>query len=133
MQRINVALAIIVRDDRLLICRRRLHDTLGGYFEFPGGKCKEDESLEACLERELMEELGIVALPIEKLAIIEHDYPHRKVRLHPFLCRHVHGEPQPLECAQVLWIDPADLPNYRFPPANQALLDELIRRLNPPG
>jgi mutator protein MutT len=130
MQRINAAIAIVVRDDRLLICQRRHDDTFGGSFEFPGGKCEEGETLEACLARELMEELRIVATPIQKLAVVEHDYPHAKLRLHPFLCEHVHGEPQPIECARAMWIDPATLPSFTFPPANESLLQEVMARLS---
>jgi 8-oxo-dGTP diphosphatase/A/G-specific adenine glycosylase len=133
MNRIDVAIAAVFRQGRLLICRRRDEDPLGGYWELPGGKVEPSESPEACLARELKEELGVAAEVVMKLSVIEHDYPTVHVRLHPFLCTHTHGEPQPLAAQELIWIDPTALRNYRFPPANDALIDELIdacRRLN---
>ncbi len=56
---IEVAAAVI-RDDsgRYLITRRREGTHLAGLWEFPGGKREPGESLEACLRRELREELS---------------------------------------------------------------------------
>jgi 8-oxo-dGTP diphosphatase/A/G-specific adenine glycosylase len=131
MKRIDAAIAIIVRpaDRRVLICQRKDDDSFGGYWEFPGGKQECDETLEQCLARELREELNISATPTEPLPPIEHDYPRAKVRLHPFLCTHESGEPQLIECQQALWIEPTSLRDYRFPPANEELIEQVIRRL----
>ena len=51
--RVQVALAVIERRGRYLICRRRADDHFGGYWEFPGGKKDAEESWEACVRREL--------------------------------------------------------------------------------
>ena len=57
---IDVVAGVIRRDDgRLLITQRLADDTLGGYWEFPGGKVDPGEELKAALHRELMEELGV--------------------------------------------------------------------------
>ena len=56
-----VAAAIIERDGRLLMARRLQGTHLEGLWEFPGGKIDPGESLEACLVRELAEELGVAA------------------------------------------------------------------------
>jgi mutator protein MutT len=130
MHRIDAAIAIVLRDDKLLVCQRRLNNTFGGCWEFPGGKCEEGESLHQCLMRELREELDIVARPIQALSIIEHDYAHASIRLHPFICQHVSGEPTPIECEQARWIEPTTLSQYTFPPANEGLLDEVISYLS---
>jgi mutator protein MutT len=128
--RVDAAIAIVVRDDNLiLVSRRRADDTLGGYWEFPGGKCEDGETLEACVVRELREELDLAATPFRKLDPIEHDYPHMLLRLHPFLCRYESGEMKFLECETACWIRPADLRNYRFPPANDQLIDDVIALL----
>src|SRR5688500_11500245 len=86
--RIDAAIALVTAGDKLLICQRKNGDTLGGYWEFPGGKCENGETLKQCLARELREELAIVARPIARLTPIEHDYPHALLRLHPFVCQH---------------------------------------------
>ena len=128
-QQIDAPIAIVVRDRLVLICQRKDDDALGGYWEFPGGKCELGETLEQCLARELREEIDITATPAQRLATIEHDYPDALVRLHPFVCRHVEGEPKLIECQDARWIEPAALRDYQFPPANETLLDEVIELL----
>ena len=127
MRRITVAIGVVGRGGRILICRRKKENTFGGYWEFPGGKCEEGESLEDCLKRELMEEVGIEVAVKRALTPIVHDYAHGQVTLHSFLCGHVEGEPRALECEQTKWILPEELGNYRFPPANEPLLEEILR------
>ena len=126
MERVDAAIAIVFRGDRLLVCQRKDDDHLGGYWEFPGGKCEPGETLEQCLARELREELAITARPVARLSTIEHDYPHVQVRLHPFVCSHEHGEVAHIECQASRWIDPPALRDYRFPPANESLIEETI-------
>ena len=64
MKQIDAPIAIITRGNRILVCQRHDHDTFGGYWEFPGGKREDGETLEQCLARELMEELAIAARPV---------------------------------------------------------------------
>ena len=56
---IDVAAALVFRDGKLLITQRHPDAHLGGLWEFPGGKREPNETFEACLIRELREELGI--------------------------------------------------------------------------
>ncbi|MEA2708108.1 MAG: A/G-specific adenine glycosylase [Phycisphaerales bacterium] len=129
MNRIDAAIAIVCRDRKVLVCQRKDDDTFGGYWEFPGGKQEAGETLEQCLARELREELAITARPIARLATVEHEYPGVRIRLHPFVCAHLAGEVEHLECQASRWIDPPMLRDYRFPPANEALIEEAIAYL----
>ncbi len=129
MKRIDAAIAVIRRGGRVLICQRKENDTFGGYWEFPGGKAEHGETLEECLVRELREEIDVIAPPIEKLTPIQHDYPHVRLTLHPFLCDHISGEPKLIECQRAQWVLPGELTGYRFPPANESLLAEIVARL----
>jgi mutator protein MutT len=133
MDFIDAAIAIVVRDGKVLVCQRKDDDVLGGYWEFPGGKCEQGETLEQCLIRELREELCIAARATTALKFIEHSYQHGKVRLHPFICQHETGEPQLIECQAARWIEPRMLVDYRFPPANEPLIAEVIEYLSPPS
>ena len=54
------AAALVDADGRVLICQRPEGKALAGLWEFPGGKVEAGETPEACLIRELNEELGIV-------------------------------------------------------------------------
>ena len=87
MKRIDVVIAVVVRDGKVLVCQRRDDDTFGGYWEFPGGKLEPHESHEQCLARELREELAIRIRPLDPLEPIEHDYPHARIRLHAMTFR----------------------------------------------
>lgn len=127
MKQIDAAIAVVTRDGTILICQRRQTDALGGYWEFPGGKREPGESLHDCLARELMEELAISATPVADLTPIEHAYPHARVRLFPFVCELDKAtEPRAIECQAMEWIDPPRVKDFQFPPANDALLDEVV-------
>jgi len=56
---IDVAAGLVFREGKVLITQRHAGAHLGGLWEFPGGKREPDEAFEACLQRELREELGI--------------------------------------------------------------------------
>jgi len=56
---LRVVAAVIIRDGRVLACRRNRERSAGGLWEFPGGKVELSESAEDALAREIREELGV--------------------------------------------------------------------------
>ena len=127
----EVALGIVVRKGQVLICQRADHAHLGGLWEFPGGKREAGESIEACLVRELEEELMIRVTPTSALQPIDHDYPDRTVRLFPYLCTPVGAaEPRPMASQRVEWVEPAELRRRAFPPANAELIETIVARVS---
>jgi len=126
MKHFDVAVAIVFRDSKVLITRRKTGGVLGGYWEFPGGKLEPGESLENCVRRELREELGIDVHPVISFTPAAHQYTEQHITLHPFLCTHESGEPQPIACEEIRWIHPFELRNYSFPKANQSLIEQVI-------
>ena len=48
-----------MRDEKVLLVRRREDDFLGGIYEFPGGKVEDGEGLADALIREVREETGL--------------------------------------------------------------------------
>jgi 8-oxo-dGTP diphosphatase len=127
---VDVAIGILVRDNRVLVCRRKQSGTFAGYWEFPGGKCEPNEPPAACVLRELSEEVGVTAEVLRLLAPIEHDYGHVHVRLFPFACALTHGEPAPLAADELLWADAEQLTQLKFPEANDELLEEVREMLS---
>lgn len=125
---VEVAIAIICDKGRYLITRRKSDVHLADLWEFPGGKRAEGESLEACLFREVAEELG-VQIEIERMFCrLEHDYGDRQVILQGYLCRLLAGNPKPLAAQELKWVLPSSLHSYPFPEANAPLLKELARK-----
>jgi mutator protein MutT len=61
------AVAVIVREGRLLMIRRSQHVIAPGLFCFPGGGIEQGETEEQAVIRELQEELGCTVTPRQRL------------------------------------------------------------------
>jgi mutator protein MutT len=122
---IEVSAALIFCAGKLLITQRHADAHLGGLWEFPGGKREPGETFETALVREIREELGVEISVGKLFEEIAHDYPEKSVHLKFFLCRLLAGEPRPLDCAAVKWIEKAGLRAHAFPAADARLLEKL--------
>ena len=120
-QSILVAAAVIERDGRYLITRRQPGVHLAGHWEFPGGKCEPDETLDACLRRELREELNVDVTVGDVLLTTTHDYPERRVELHFVRCG-LEGEPAPQLGQEMRWTPREELNALEFPAADAELI-----------
>ena len=130
---VEVAAAVISRRARFLVTRRDPAKHLGGLWEFPGGKREPGESIEACLARELAEELGLRVRVGERVAVVPWTYPDRCVLLHFFRCRIAGGRITPRESQPYRWVTPAELAALPMPPADAALVASLTERSGGPG
>jgi 8-oxo-dGTP diphosphatase len=126
MKTIVVTAAVIERGGRLLVTRRLQGTHLEGYWEFPGGKCDAGESLEACLVRELREELAVDAMVGSRILTTSHEYPERRVELHFFNCE-LAGDPVPQMHQEMQWVPRDALASLKLPPADDELVALLIR------
>ena len=121
------AIAVIKRRGRFLICRRHAGGFFGGYWEFPGGKREPGESWEACVRRELQEELGVAARVLKPFAGMRYRYTGGVVLFKVFRCAIARGVPRPLDAQALRWVTSKQLASYRFPPANRRLIARLCR------
>ncbi|HXJ77854.1 MAG TPA: 8-oxo-dGTP diphosphatase MutT [Candidatus Methylomirabilis sp.] len=126
MKAIEVVAAVIERDGKLLITRRREGTHLAGLWEFPGGKPERGEALEDALRREIREELDAEVRVGERIETIDWQYPDKQVSLVFFRCA-VEGEPRPLEGQEMAWVTAAELARYEFPAADARLIARLSR------
>ena len=121
-----IGVAVIWNDaGQILIDRRKPNGLLGGLWEFPGGKVELGETIPACIQREIQEELGIGIEVGDRLIIIDHTYSHFHVTLNVHHCKHLSGEPQAIECDEIRWVELADLDSYPFPKANLQIIEAL--------
>ena len=127
-----VAAGLVSRDDgALLIARRPPGGFMPGYWEFPGGKLEEGEIPEACLAREIREELGV---DVEVGGIFQvkiHDYPDRRVLLLFYRCA-IDPDARPLDHASGgldhAWAKPSELSSYEMLPADEEVIGLLLAR-----
>ena len=124
----HVTAGLVWKNGNLLITRRPEGSHLAGYWEFPGGKLEPGESLETCLEREFMEELGMEVKAVKHLVQIDHDYESKSITLHLFHCDWLNGTPAPLGCDEIRWVKPEELADFQLPPPDLQLLP-LIQEL----
>ena len=120
-----VAVALITRDDRILVQQRAKGTHLEGTWEFPGGKLEADESWEEALAREVQEELGARGTAAGIFEERTFEYPEKRVRLR-FYWTVLEGEPT----APHRWVSARELLLLEpVPEANKALLPKIAQVL----
>jgi len=127
-QEIGLAL-IFNKDGELLIDQRLDSVSMGGMWEFPGGKKESHESIEQTIKREIQEEIGIDIKLIEKLLSFEHTYSHKKLSFTVYLCDFISGKPRALASQKLLWVKPNRLLKFPFPAANKKIIFALFKHL----
>ncbi len=128
LQEIGIGL-VFNQKGELLIDQRLESSSMGGMWEFPGGKKIPNESIEKTIERELKEELGIVVNVGEKLLSFEHAYTHKRLNFTVHICAWISGKPKPLASQKLLWVSPDKLFDFPFPAANTKIISELHKHL----
>jgi len=125
-----VAAALVDADNRVLIAQRPADKSMGGLWEFPGGKVDAGETPEQALIRELEEELGIDtrASCLAPYCFASHTYDAMHLLMPLYVCRVWKGEPRPIEHQALAWVKPVRLFDYPMPPADEPLIG-LLRDL----
>ncbi|WP_310487400.1 8-oxo-dGTP diphosphatase MutT [Chamaesiphon sp. VAR_69_metabat_338] len=119
----QIGIAVIWdRSGQILIDRRKNSGTMGGLWEFPGGKIEPGETVAECIAREIQEELAIEISVGAHLITVEHDYPTFRLIAIVHHCQHLSGIPQPIESEEIRWVNASDLNDYQFPAANDAII-----------
>ncbi|MFH1013369.1 MAG: (deoxy)nucleoside triphosphate pyrophosphohydrolase [Thermoplasmatota archaeon] len=126
-----VTAAIIRKDNKVLIAQRNTDSWVEpNKWEFPGGKLEPNETYEACLVREIKEELG-VTISIDRLFLrTTHTYMKQNVKfpitLIAYLTDWVAGEIQHIDCQDSRWVDSSDITLYDFAEADVPIVKKLL-------
>ena len=125
------ACALVDRDGRVLVAQRPPGKPMAGLWEFPGGKLAPGETPEACLIRELREELGVdtEASCLAPLTFASHGYEGFHLLMPLYVCRVWRGEPMSREGQSLRWLRPNALRELAMPAADRPLipvLEELL-------
>jgi 8-oxo-dGTP diphosphatase len=96
-------------------------------WEFPGGKLKDNETEEECIQREIKEELSIDIVICKRMADTEYDYGNKKIKLIPFICDTLDDLPLLTEHTAFKWLNPDDLKKTDFSEADIIVAEQYLR------
>ncbi len=128
MIKVKVVAAAIISacGTKVFLAKRPKSVHQGGLWEFPGGKKEVGESALTALKRELKEELAIDAITINPLIKLNHDYGDKLVELDVYCVTQFTGVAHGAEGQETRWVAIKELPNYKFPAANLAIIKQLL-------
>jgi len=124
----QVAAAIAIREQRVLVTRRGVGESLEGFWEFPGGKLEEGESPQDCIVRELLEELGVQSEAGEIVAESVYEYPGGVINLIGIRVTLSADDIQLTVHDAYDWVSLSGLLNLKLAPADVPIAEELARR-----
>lgn len=120
-----VVAALIKKDGKYLIAKRKADGSLGGKWEFPGGKVEPGETDAQALQREIVEEFNTL-IGVGKLlatAAIDED---KMLKL--YACSHNLGSYQLKEHSELVWARTlAEISSYDLAPADIELLAKISK------
>ena len=125
LDKIEVVVAVIEKDGRVLLQERPAGGLLAGLWEFPGGKVEPGESLTTALRREIREELGVEIGDIRRLTTVRHAYTRFEATLHAFRCRVSDGFKAG---RRQRWVTPKNIGRYPLPSGSVKIVDFLANR-----
>ncbi|MDD4556279.1 MAG: (deoxy)nucleoside triphosphate pyrophosphohydrolase [Alphaproteobacteria bacterium] len=127
MKNIEVAAGIICNHGKILIAQRRKKSNFELLWEFPGGKRERGESLQECLAREIMEELGLQIEVGKFFQDVICTYENVTIKLSMFFAKPLAEMPLLLNAhEQAKWVSLDELTTYDLVPADKTILDELL-------
>ncbi len=125
---LQVSAGVILKDNLVLACQRRLNGAHGGKWEFPGGKREPGETAAACLRRELREELDIEATVGIELWRTVHVYAGKPpVELTFLLVTRYRRSPRNLAFQAIRWVDRRAMPGLDWLEADRPFVERLAR------
>lgn len=126
---IDVCAAVVTRGRRFLLATRPDGAHLAGHWEFPGGKVHAGETLGACIIREIEEELGVTVADPAEMAVVEHEYPEKRIRLHFMRCTLAESaELKPQDGQRAGWFTPEEMAGLNLAGADREFVKTLKKQ-----
>ena len=124
MKNIEVAAAIILKDNRIFVTQRG-YGEWKDWWEFPGGKIESGETPENALKREIREELSVEISVDEFFCTVEYEYPKFHLTMHCYLCSLLSDALHLNEHEAAKWLSKEELDTVKWLPADQSIIDGL--------
>jgi len=122
---VRVTCALIIEEGGVLVTQRSRQMPHPMKWEFPGGKVKEEEKPEACIRREIREELSIEVSVEKELPTVRHNYDSVALELIPFICQHLEGIIELAEHLSYRWVPVKELEELDLLEADVAVVSLL--------
>ncbi|MDO8654871.1 MAG: (deoxy)nucleoside triphosphate pyrophosphohydrolase [bacterium] len=129
---IDVAAALIIENDTILVGKRSLSEKYAGKWEFPGGKVEQRETPEICLKREIQEELNCDIEIGELFLVSVHDFGRedkKKYRFFSFLCSGMKGDVVLAAHDEIVWTPFERLLDFEFIDADKIIARKILAAL----
>jgi 8-oxo-dGTP diphosphatase len=127
----KVTAAVIERDGKVLVARRKQGLIAGGLWEFPGGKLEEGEEPKRCLERELEEELGVRTKVGELLCSVPFSGELKSFELIVFRTELLGDTFRLTDHDEIRWLEPAEMDEREFSKPDRPVVRMLAGRGEP--
>lgn len=124
----KVTAAIIEKEGKVLIAKRKKGDKLENKWEFPGGKIECNETPEECLKRELKEELGIECEIKDYVCSSKFSYEHISIELMAYRVSYISGIFVLKAHDEIKWITLSDYKCFDFSEADKPIIEELLTK-----
>ena len=121
----KVTAAILIKDGKILIAKRKADDRQANKWEFPGGTVEQNETPQACLKREIQEEFGINVSVGRILGESIYHYDHGSIKLLAYRAHLKYGKIALNEHADYRWVSAEGLVEYDFAPADIPFVEKL--------
>ena len=126
----QVTAAILIKDTKILIAKRKADDHQANKWEFPGGTVEQNGSPEACLKREMKEEFGIEVTIGEYIGESIYPYSHGAIKLLAYRANWESGKIALKDHADYRWVSSEQLTEYDFAPADIPIVEKLQHKDN---
>mgnify|MGYP001186937996 CR=1 FL=1 len=122
-KRLIALLALVNEENEVLISLRKNKKEYDGYWEYPGGKVEENETIELAIIREIKEEIDLEISKncIAPLTFAVDQHGESETVLFLYICRKWEGSVTSLLDQRMKWVKPIDLAEYPMPAANRFL------------
>lgn len=125
---INVVAAAIEQDGKIFCAQRPEGKSLGGFWEFPGGKLEIGESPEQALTREIKEELNSEIEIVSYINEASYDYDFGTVVMKTYHAKLISGNLELLEHQNSTWLAPNELHTLNWAPVDRPAVELLINK-----
>lgn len=122
---LEVTGAVIIKDNKIFSAQRPSNKSLGGLWEFPGGKVETGERPKEALKREIEEELSCEIRVHDFITRTVYAYDFGDIALSTYYCTLVDSTPILNEHSDMKWLSLDNIDSVKWAPADEETLNIL--------